>query len=214
MATLGELKARIIRETNRDELADTPGADATAASSADLEGAIRRAIEFYAAKRFWFNETSGTTVTTIGSSTAPAPAGLRVDDYLDLAVGGQQRRIARRDLHHVNALLGYGVTRGEPYDYARDGSLLRLYPIPRQVYTLTVFGLYDLTALDSDAASNAWTTEAEDLIAARTRFLLLRDTFRDPEGAGMARSAEDEALAALRGESAQRAGTGRVRAAC
>jgi len=98
MATLGDLKARIIRETNRDELADAPGADATAASSADLDGAIRRAIEFYAAKRFWFNETTGTTLAVIGASTAPAPIGLRVDDHADITVSGQRRRVNKRYL--------------------------------------------------------------------------------------------------------------------
>jgi hypothetical protein len=212
MATLGELKARIIRETSRDELADAPGGDPTAASAADLDRAIAGAIGFHAAKRFWFNETARTTVTTPGGTSAPAPAGLRLDDDAWFTIGGQRRTLRKAGLIALNEQLGHGPAQGQPWAYARDGAWLRFYPAPDAAYTVTVHGLYDLVPLAGDDDANAWTTEAQDLIAARARFLLLRDLFRDPEGAGLARSAEEEALAALRGEGTLRTGVGRLRA--
>jgi hypothetical protein len=79
MATLADLKARIIAETNRDDLADDL---ATA-----LDEVISRAIEFYAVQRFTFNEYRQTATTVANNQYVTLPAGTRMIDYLSVTVG-------------------------------------------------------------------------------------------------------------------------------
>jgi hypothetical protein len=86
--------------------------------------------------------------------------------------------------------------------------------VPNTAYPLTFLGVADVTpALDySDGTStNAWLTDGYDLLAARVRYLLYRDYFRDAEGANIALGAEQEALADLRNSVSQLLGTGRMR---
>ena len=53
-------------------------------------------------------------------------------------------------------------------------------------------------------SSNQWTNEGSDLIAARARMLLCRDSLRDVDGYRLAAEAEAEALAKLRRETRRR----------
>jgi hypothetical protein len=67
---------------------------------------------------------------------------------------------------------------------------------------------FNLGGIDSppaeDASSNIWTSEAEDLIAARVRMLLYRDLWRDEEGMQMAATAEADEKKRLQRETARR----------
>jgi len=89
---------------------------------------------------------------------------------------------------------------------------IRLYPTPNAIFTLTLPGVYDAAALSADSSSNAWTTEAVDLIAAAAKKLLLRDIKGDAAGAAIATGVEADALYRLRAETVQRLNTGRMRA--
>ena len=57
----------------------------------------------------------------------------------------------------------------------------------------------------SDGASNIWTTEARELIAARVRMLLYRDLWQDETNMALAASAENEEFRRLMRQSARRA---------
>ncbi len=57
----------------------------------------------------------------------------------------------------------------------------------------------------TDGASNIWTTEARDLIAARVRMLLYRDLWQDAENMALAGQAEAESFQRLMRKSARRA---------
>jgi len=57
-----------------------------------------------------------------------------------------------------------GSVEGEPRVFAYFKENIRLYPIPDAVYTITLSYIYRLTALSADGDSNAWTTDAEELI--------------------------------------------------
>jgi len=212
MATLQDLRDRVIRETNREELLDAPNTDPTAANSDTLDQCIQRAIEFYANERFSFNEATQTTDTAIGSENVAYPDGLRFIDSLSVNVGGNRYDLIVRDYTTIDTWLGYGPTAGQPTDYAVTTGLIQIYPVPTQVYTLTILGVVDLPLDYNDPmSSNAWTNEAQDLISARTRFLLQRDYFRDVEGATLAGGAEQQALTSLRGKTTRKLGTGRLR---
>lgn len=213
MATLDDLRDRIIRETNREELLDAPGSDPTAANSDTLDLCIGQAIKFYADTRFSFNEGTVSLTTVAGGDLVPWPDGLRKIDRLSYSQTGTQRYGMRlRDYQTIDAWQGYGGSSGQPNDYAISDDYIRIYPTPDRAYPLTVIGIIDLpTNFEDGQTTNAWTNEAQDLIAARTRYLLCRDYFRDNEGAAIANAAEREALADLLGKTMNKIATGRVR---
>lgn len=195
MATLTELKTRIIAETNREDLEDT--------LATQLQTHIARACEYYADTRFWFNAIATTATTTANTRTLAIPSGVRRIDRLTIPA-------YYRDIHEVT-LEGlddsdiYGVP--DWYCYYNDS--LRFYPIPDAAYTLGIYGLAQVDAPTGASDTNAWTNEAFDLICAHTRFTLYRDQFRDPDGAQLAKGAVADALARLQRETARRLETPR-----
>lgn len=194
MATLGELKAQIRRETNRDDIAD--GGESESA----LDQAIADAIEFWSDEPFWFNQ-AGAVVPALVSTVAgvgfvATPAAIRVAEKVVL-VGGELRNRALDEIE--------GATEtGAPAAWAANGDNLQLWPIPDAAYALTVFGTAQVDAPTLDAQETVWTNEARSLIAARVRFLLYRDIWRDVEATQLAAQAEGEALTRLRRETRRR----------
>ncbi len=129
---------------------------------------------------------------------------------LSITVGGSSYQLDGQDWTTIEDWQGLAAS-GQPTDYALSGSQIRLYPTPDQVFALAVIGVADLPALSTDASSNAWTNEASDLIAARTRMTLFRDVLRDPEGVGLAKDAIREAEDALDRKTTMKIGQGAVR---
>ena len=80
MATLGDLKKRIIAETLRDDLADDMADQFTLI--------IQKSIDQYAALRWWFNEAMAVVQTVPGSPFVALPGGFRYLDAAWLQVGG------------------------------------------------------------------------------------------------------------------------------
>lgn len=199
MATYLDLQTRIITETNRDDLSDT------LASQLTLH--IARAIEFYASKRFWFNEGTKTGVCVIGNEYAAKPSGLREIDRASITVGAAITPLTEKPLVYIDDLATV-TSSGQPSLYAETGDQIRLWPKPNQAYPLGFIGIVDLTVLAAAGDTNAWTNQGYDLITARTKFTLYRNQFKDEAGAGFAKDEEVEALAKLSGETARRLGSG------
>jgi hypothetical protein len=196
MPTIDELKARIIAETNRDDMG------AGGELEALFAGAIARAVEHHADELFWFNRGSVPAVATPGNATIALPAGIR----LALAVAWGGRPLRQAALETVEALAGSGP----PSLWAAESDALRLWPVPDAAYMLAVTGIAELGVPDNVlTTSNAWTEQGADLIAARTRMLLYRDSLRDLDGYRLAVEAEVEALARLRRETRRRSRFGR-----
>lgn len=214
MATLADLRDRIVRETNREELLDAPGSDPTAATSATLDLCIARAIAHYADTRFSFNEGTVNLTTVAGGDLVPFPETVRKIDRLSYSMGPNRYSLFLRDYALIDAWQGYGGVSGQPNDYAVTTGYIRLYPTPNIAYSLTLIGIIDIPTDFSDpTTSNAWTNEAQDLIAARSKFLLNRDYFRDETGALLAQGAERDALSNLLGKTINKISTGRMRGA-
>ena len=188
--TLGDLKTRIIAETNRDDLG------AGLALETQLGLCIARAIEFHSDQDFWFNRGSGTRSTSNGVATVALPTGVRVP----ATVAYSASPLLKAAIEDIEYLTGSGL----PTRWAQNGGNIQLWPIPDGAYALAIYGIAQIDAPTLDATSNVWTAEAQDLIAARTRFLLFRDVFRDGEGVQLAAQAEGEALERLRKESRRR----------
>lgn len=189
MATLAELKTRIRLETNKDDIAASGEAETA------LTTALTQAVEYYADEQFWFNRASGSGNTSAATATIALPAGIRIP--LSVSYLGETLRKEHLDKFQ------HRTETGQPMVWAENEGAIQLWPIPDATYSLSVFGTAS-TTLPADGASNIWTSEAVDLIAARTRFLLFRDIWRDMEGVQLAASAEGEALSRLRKETRRR----------
>ena len=190
MATLADLKTRIVAEMVRDDLEDD--------LAAQLLTHIQRACEYYADVTFWFNRLITTAATVAGTATVNVPATMRRVDRVTIPAYGEEL------IEITLADIGIDTVQSIPRGYAYYNDALKLYPIPDAIYTLELTGLAQVDAPELDADTSIWTNEAQDLIVARTRMTLYRDQFRDAEGAQMAIGATQEAFAKLKRETARR----------
>lgn len=209
MATLGDLKTRIISETVRDDLADD--------MASDLNTIIAGAIDYYANERWWFNELRATTACIIADPFLAIPTGARQIDDAFLIVGGVRYRMRRLQTAQIDDLYSVPMT-GQPTDYAVFGAFLYLWPTPNQAYSVLWELLSDVTpalVMTVDASTNYWTNEGADLIVARSKVRLYRDylsaTASDPRLANAA-AQEADAYARLKSETNRRITTSRVMA--
>ena len=193
MATLTELYARIILDTNRDDMG----------AGGELEqakiDAVADAIALHADTLFWFNRASGTASTVAGAATVALPAGLRIA----LAVTYLGAALPKVPLAAIEAAADAAApAAGPPARWAEEGGAIRLDPVPDAAYALGVHGIAELGV---PASSNAWTEEGARLILAEARKILFRGPLRDTEGLALAADEAREALARLRRETARRA---------
>lgn len=203
-ATLGGLRTRIITETNRDDLEDEL-ADA-------LDTVISDSIEMYAAERWWWNEERVTSTCTIGNEYISRPTGARIIDQPFLLIGGVRYDMNKRSMKWIEGMYTTPLS-GQPTDYCEFGAQCRLWPTPNLAYTIAWLDVADVTALDySDASSaNAWTTNAPQLISARSRMIFFRDYFKADDDYQRASVAEKEWYDRHKAETNRRLGTGRIR---
>lgn len=195
MATIDQLYTRIILDTARDDMA----------SGGELEqakiDAVADAVETWADELFWFNRKSGTVTTVAGTATSSLPSGMRVPLVVSY-LGSQLQKV---DLDVIDAAYNAASPASAvPAQWAEDGGLLHFYPTPDAAYVLSVYGLADL-GVPATGQTNAWTTEARDLILNEAKVTLCRGPLRDPDGLELAKDGREEALAKLRRETRRRA---------
>ena len=192
MATLADIKTRIITETARDDLEDD--------LAAQLLTHIQRACEHYGAHRFWFNAAVMTFSTEAGAPVAELPLSLRRIDRL--TIPAQRINLREVILPELDDMESIGA--GVPELYAYQGDSVRLSPVPSAIYTMQAYGVARINAPAIDTDASAWTNEAQDLIVNHAKMTLYRDQFRDAQGAQMAMGATQDALNRLRRETAER----------
>lgn len=172
MATLGTMKARIADELARANL------------TSQIALAIASAIDFYEDQRFWFNETRGSFSTVAAqewySSTDWTALPCVLDfDSVRITVSTQPYALTKRTFDWMeNASSGTSTT-GDPTDYCFYGQEIRLYPVPSAVRTISVAYVKAFAALTGDTDSNAWTTEAEELIRLHAKIDLMVNVIRE-----------------------------------
>jgi len=104
MATLADMKARIVAELMRDDL------DSGGDLESHMVSTIGRACEYYADRRFWFNAIVTTVDTVGGTATVAIPATVRRVDRVT---------IPAHNVELTEAILGEvddidSVTQGRP----------------------------------------------------------------------------------------------------
>ena len=204
MATISDLKTRVITETNRDDLGDE------LANALTL--CIQQAIGFYRNSRFWFNELRVTSTLAAGNEYTPVPSQMVFVDELWIIIGGVRYTMTKRTMEWIETSYSVPLI-GQPTDWCEYLFQARVWPTPGINYTLIWFGVADITPLDYNDpnSTNEWLNSGYDLIDARVRFLLYRDYFRDDEGMQIAKAAEAEAFSNLKAVSNRLMATGRIR---
>lgn len=207
MSTFGEMQTEISEDLDR------PNWLATGRISRE----IKRAIDFHAAERFWFNDArTYTFTTTLDDDTYSVVASAPIEDFItiqmvEIQIGGQYRYLHRMDADDMAFSKQTTASSGQPHSWSYYGNEIQLYPTPNDAYTLRIHGHVKLTPLENDTDENAWTTSAEQLIIAAAKKRLMARIAKDPQQAQMAEADEMRELQRLREETSRRTATGCIR---
>ena len=190
MSTLGEMASNIADDINRNDL------------QSQIERAINRAIFHYRKDRFWFNETTAVLATVADQQTYTSTDGFP-SDLLKINVARLYRTstdtyILTRQSYEWMEWVDPNLSVGPPDYYSVYNTSFYLYPIPDQAYNITLSYLKSYSELSGANDTNDFLSYAEDLIEARAEWWLYSRVLRDPEAAQVMKSAELEALSAIR----------------
>lgn len=204
MATYGDMKARIADELSRTDL------------SSQIASEIQSAIFYYQDDRFYFDQRRDVTFNTVASqefysSSDITNFNLLIDlDAVTVTVNGNRFNVKPWPYPDLEMISVTTTTQGEPNYYAIYAQQMRLYPIPQQVYSIRLSGVFSLAAPILDADSNAWTNDAEELIRARAKKKINLNYIKDTEQATIDQTSETEAYNGLINRTAKYLSTGQI----
>lgn len=207
MATFSDIKAAIA-----DDIDDTNGEYSSQVASAVLE-----AIRYCERKTFYFNETREKTFNTVvgrvwydANDLSDIPTLVHIQRAF-ITTNGNITDLLLMPPAEMEVLSDNTAAQGEPYGYCYFGQRIRIYPIPNAVYEVRLqLGPYRLTPLADETDSNVWTTEAYDMVKARAKYIVAKNTLKDPIVAAEALNDYNHQFWALKAETSSRTGTGRV----
>ncbi len=194
--------------------------DTTGEYTADIQRAIAASIRYCERETYYFNETRDVTFKTIaGQQWYGATAHEQIPRLVHIQVAFREDAAGhvsdlRRELPEDMELVSdrYGA-KGMPVAFTYFNQQLRLYPAPDGAYKVRLqLGAYRLAPLTSFEVPNAWVTEAYDLIKARAKYILAKDTLKDPQVATEALSDYQDQHKALKRETTSRSARGVIRA--
>lgn len=213
MTTLSDLKADIA-----DDVDDTTGEYGDAIIKA-IQGA-QRDCERYT---FYFNETRDQTFSTVdgqewygASDNANIPTLVRIQAVYSEDSQGQRCMLRRERPEEIEIVSDNSASRGEPYSWTYFDKRIRLYPVPgTEVFTIRLqIGPYRLITLSDADDTNAWLDEAYDMIKARAKYRLYKNTLKDAQLAIEALNDFRDQKALLDLETSARGSTGCIVATC
>ena len=203
MTTYATMQARIADELARSDL------------TAQIAKSIQSAIKKYERRRLYFN-TKTANMTTVAdqeyydsSDMADIPY---IAEILSATVtsGTSVAPLQRRDMVYIDNVSRDSAGSSDPRGYAYEASQIRLYPVPSAALTTTWTYVYRFTALSADADTNAWMTDAEELIRCQAKADLFAHVIRDPNEMGLQLQWADAALRDLMRETRLRSSSGRL----
>ena len=198
MPTYAEMRARIA-----DELAND--GDIT---TAQINYAIQDAIKLYERREWWFNTAVGTFTTVANQEAYTSTDWSVLDtqvqiDAMTVTYNNVLSPVVPIDYAELDSIQnGYIVAVPTNFAYYRQS--LWLYPIPNGAYTITVSYSKRLTTLSADSDTNAWTTEAEELIRQSAKRRIALNYLQADDLAARFATMEREAYAALLAENRMR----------
>jgi hypothetical protein len=153
--------------TMRNRIADELANDGDI-TTAQINYAIQDTIKQYERKPWWWNQKVASFPTVNAQEYYGAAALADIPDIVQIIAATITSDGITEPLRAVDYLSiddeQDGSMVGEPRVFAPFKEEIRLYPLPNGVYTITLSYIYRLTTLSADADSNAWTTDAEELI--------------------------------------------------
>lgn len=210
MTTLADLTSDIA-----DDVDDTTGV-----YGPQILKAIQGAQRYCEADTYYFNETRDVTFVTVvaqqwygaaANANIPTLVHIQAAYYVDSA--GNVVPMRRTLPEYIEILSGNGAAQGQPYNWTYFNQQIRIYPIPNAVYTVRLqLGPYRLTVLSNPTDTNAWLTEAYDMLKARAKYILYKNTIKDSGLAAEALNDYQDQDTSLAAETASRVGTGKIRA--
>jgi hypothetical protein len=208
MATFEEMRAEIA-----DDVDDTTGEYGD-----QIRRAILAAIRYCERDTYYFNETRDETFLTVtdqqwydGNDNAQIPTLVRIQRaYINY--NGQNLDLIRTTPDEIEVMSDTLSAKGKPTSWAYFGQRIRLYPVPDTAYTVRLqIGPYRLDPLVSNGDTNAWLTEAWDMVKAQAKHILNRDTLKNDADALKYLAVYEDQKAALKAETSSRNGTGQFR---
>jgi len=198
--------------------------NSTGMSTPPIQLAILDAVKQWERERFYFNEIRQTAAfSTVNgqefytsSDWADIATMAHIDKLSILVSGNRYFLIGRTEQYMEDVSINPSVT-GVPIEYGYYAEQLRFYPIPNGAYPVNVLGTKRQTALSAAGDTNAWTSDAEELIRLTAKRNLYRDTLMDDAGAARMERAMGlvpgipGALQALQGETFRRSATNRIK---
>ena len=201
-----------------DDLDDTTGE-----YSAQIKKAILGAIRYCERNTYYFNESRDITFPTVNgrewytsADNANIPTLVHLAGVWSEDASGSRSVLSESTPQELELLADNSASRGEPYAYVYFGQRIRLYPIPNDaVYTIRLqVGPYRLAPLVNDTDENAWLNEAYDMIKARAKYLVYKNTIKDAALAAEALNDYNDQEMSLKSETTSRNATGYVQATC
>ena len=200
MTTYATMRSRIADELAKDSI------------TSNINSAIQSAIKFYEREKFYFNTRVTDTFTTVANqeyygsaALAAIPDLIEIDDMY-ATVDSTRYHLTPMTFEEMAGLQTGAVTGDPPSAYCYYAQQIRLYPIPSAARTITMADHYRLTALSADSDTNAWTTDAEELIRCHAKHDLAQNVLYDDGLAERMEKRIPALLAALRRETRKRRG--------
>ena len=202
---LSDLQANIANDLTRADL------------TSQIASAVNDAIKFYEPSRFWFNVTRSLTFPTVvnqqpytGSDLAQIPNIIRIDK-LWLNSPGSIYALDWYEPDEFEWLIPLQGG-GKPTVYTYIDQQILLWPTPNSTaFTLRPHMHYRLAALVQPTDTNAWCTNAEQLIRAHAKLLLYTNVLEDTDGAARMQGEIQAFKDKLDYETSARMATGRIR---
>lgn len=180
-----------------------------------VQNAIQDAIGTYERNRFYFNQTIATFPTVAnqewytGAALADIPLLIEIDS-LQCTIMGVKCPVQAEDYRQVDRTQS-GVWYGPPRVYSYYNEQLRLFPIPDQIYPMTMSYHHRLTPLVAPTDTNAWMTDGERLIRQTAKGFLAVDVLQEPNIAQGAQALAQMALDQLQMETRKRRSNDRLK---
>jgi len=201
-----------------DDIADSVGE-----YTAQIKKAILGAIRYYSNQVYYFNELQSITFPTVNgrqwydaADNANIPTLVHITEAYSEDSQGQRATLFRDTPENIEILSDNSGSNGEPYAWTYFGQRIRLYPTPNaQVFTIRLqVTPYRLDTLEDDTDTNAWLNEAYDLIKARAKYILAKNTLLDVAVATEALNDAADQDNRLKAETSSRNGRGYITATC
>lgn len=191
--------------------------DLERSDSTAISQKIGNAIRHYQGERFWFTETRASTFSTVIDQQDYAYGTDITDEFMELdgiylTFGTSIIELKLVDYREIESLRDATNPSGVPVRAAYINGTLALYPKPDAIYSVRLAGLIKKAAPASDGETgNVWMNEGYDLIKSHAKAELCAVRYRDAESASIERGLEKEYFSELRGKTAMKIGTGKIR---